>query len=209
MTIVTAENGKSLEHHGLAVICKARDGKTFVSLVFRPSKKTPFTGCSLTIRSKGDERILMQIDPAIGRALRVKGLPDGSRVSFHIADELVEEMEVLYHLYASKLQSHVFVIKRGELRKLSKLPQLGPSGAVLLTGQRSVFSLMLKFQQKEFDLRLICWFFSTHESEQRSVSRAGGVFTDWDGGVRGFGFYKLLAVDDSGSGSFSGAFADG
>ena len=37
-TTVTATNGKSLPHHGLAVICNSQNGKTFVDLVFRPQK---------------------------------------------------------------------------------------------------------------------------------------------------------------------------
>lgn len=123
MTMVTAENGKRLDYHGLAVICKSSNGKTFVDLVFRPQKETPFTGCSLAIYSEDGERTLLRIEPVIRRASRIKGLPEGSRVSFHVADELVDQVEMRYHLHANDFQSHVFTIKKGELGKLAKLPQ--------------------------------------------------------------------------------------
>jgi hypothetical protein len=123
MTTVTAANGKSLAHHGLAVICKSQHGKTFVDLVFRPQKETPFVACSITIYDRAGEKILVQVDPEIHRAPKLKGAPDGSRVFFHVADELVDGVEIMYHLRANEIQSHVFTIKRGELQKVADLPQ--------------------------------------------------------------------------------------
>ena len=122
MTNVTAANGKSLAHHGLAVICKSQHGKTFVDLVFRPQKETPFVACSITIYDKAGEKILVQVDPEIHRAPKLEGAPDGSRVFFHVADDLVDGVEIRYHLRAHE-QHHVFTIKRGELRRLAALPQ--------------------------------------------------------------------------------------
>jgi hypothetical protein len=123
MTTVTAANGKSLAHHGLAVICKSQHGKTFVDLVFRPQKETPFVACSITIYDKAGEKILVQVDPEIRRAAKLEGAPDGSRVFFHVADEFVDHVEIRYHLDSNDTQTHVFTIKRGELRKLAELPQ--------------------------------------------------------------------------------------
>lgn len=123
MTNVTAENGKSLEHHGLAVICKSQEGKTFVDLIFRAEKETPFTSCSITVYDQSGKKILLQIDPEIQRAGKIKGLPEGKRIYFHIADEFLDQVEIMYHLHANKFQSHVFRIQQGQLSKLAKLPQ--------------------------------------------------------------------------------------
>jgi hypothetical protein len=123
MTTVTAANGKSLAHHGLAVICRSQHGKSFVDLVFRPQKETPFVACSVAIYDKAGEKILVQVDPEIHRAPKLEGAPDGSRVFFHVADELVDGVEVRYHLRAGENQTHVFTIKRGEIRKVANLPQ--------------------------------------------------------------------------------------
>ena len=123
MTSVTASNGKNLDHHGLAVICRSQRGKTFVDLIFRANPKTPFTNCSITIYDEKGKRILVQIDPEIHQASRLKGLPAGKRVHFHVADEFVDRIEIMYHLNANKFQSHVFTIKKGNLKKLAGLPQ--------------------------------------------------------------------------------------
>ena len=121
MTTVTAANGKLLAHHGLAVICKSQHGKTFVDLVFRPQKETPFVACSITIYDNAGEKILVQVDPEIRRAAKLEGTPDGSRVFFHVADKFVDHVEIMYHLHANETQSHVFKIKSGELRRLAEL----------------------------------------------------------------------------------------
>lgn len=123
MTSVTATNGKALTHHGLAVSCRSQSGKTFVSLTIRPHEKTGLVRCSVTIYDEKGERILVQIDPVANKAPKLKGLPDGSRTHFHVADELVDRIQVRYLLPANEFQSHVYTIKRGELGKLAKLPQ--------------------------------------------------------------------------------------
>lgn len=123
MTTVTASNGKDLQHHGLAVICKSQNGKTFVDLIFRANPKTPFSGCSVTVYDLKGEKILLQIDPEVRGALRLKGLPDGKRIFFHVADEFVDRIKIRYHLSASTMQSHVFTIPPGGLKELAKLPQ--------------------------------------------------------------------------------------
>jgi hypothetical protein len=123
MTTVSAANGKALAHHGLAVTCRSQHGKTFVDLIIRPQKETPFRACSITIYDKNGEKILVQIDPEIHRATKLKGSPDGSRVFFHVADELVDCVEIRYHLRAGEIQSHVFTIDKGELRKLAVPPK--------------------------------------------------------------------------------------
>lgn len=123
MTVVTAVNGKSLAHHGLAVICKSQHGKTFVDLTIRPAKENPLVSCSITIYDKAGDKILFQIDPEIRRAPRLVGAPEGSRVYFHVADEFLDHVEIMYHLHANETQAHVFRVQRGELRKLAALPQ--------------------------------------------------------------------------------------
>jgi len=123
MTNVTAANCKNLPHHGLAVICKSQRGKTFVDLVVRSNPKHPFGNCSVTIHDKDGRKVLVQVDPVIRKASRLAGLPEGRRVYFHVADELVDRTEIRYHLHANEFQSHVFTIKMGELRKLAALPR--------------------------------------------------------------------------------------
>ena len=55
----------------------------------------------------------------VHQAQKLKGLPDGRRVYFHVADELVDQVGIMYHLSADEMRSHVFWIKPGELRKLA------------------------------------------------------------------------------------------
>lgn len=123
MTTVTASNGKDLQHHGLAVICKSQNGKTFVDMIFRANPKTPFSGCSVTVYDLDGKKVLLQIDPEIRAASRLKGLPEGKRVFFHVADEFVDRIQIRYHLSANAMQSHVFTIPQGGLEKLANLPQ--------------------------------------------------------------------------------------
>ncbi|MES2920578.1 MAG: hypothetical protein V4819_03475 [Verrucomicrobiota bacterium] len=76
MTTVTATNGKSLAHHGLAVICKSQHGRSSVDLVFRPQKDCPFVACSVTIHDQKGQKILVHMNPEIRRALPLEGLPE-------------------------------------------------------------------------------------------------------------------------------------
>ena len=123
MTTVTMANGKSLAHHGLAVSCRSQYGKTSVHLIIRPQIEHPLTNCDVKIYDKAGKTILVQFDPAICQAPPLKGLPNGSRIIFEVADEMVDRVEIRYELHANDYQSHVFTIERGELRGVSKLPQ--------------------------------------------------------------------------------------
>lgn len=123
ITTVTAANGKNLDHHRLAVSCKSQNGKAFVHLVFRPNDNTPFTNCSVTIYDDKGKNILVEFNPLIDEATTEKGLPAGRSIRFHVADELVDRIEIRYYLHANDYQSHAFTIGRGELKKLAKLAQ--------------------------------------------------------------------------------------
>ena len=123
MTTVTSANGKSLPYHGLAVSCKSQYGRTSVHLIIRPQIKNPLIGCHVIIYDEGGKKIQVQFDPEIRRAPPLKGLPDGSRIIFEVADEFVDRVQVSYLLHATDLQEHVFRIERGDLREVSALPQ--------------------------------------------------------------------------------------
>jgi hypothetical protein len=120
MTEVTAANGKTLAHHSLEVKCSSQHGKSFVELMVRPDGNTPFSACDVTIYNEDGKKIMAQFDPKIDKAPGKAGLPDGSRVFFHVADELIDHVQLRYHLRANETQSHVFTIKPGGLRGLSK-----------------------------------------------------------------------------------------
>ena len=121
MTDVTAGNANKLKHHGLAVIRKSQLGKSYIALIIRPQKETPLGSCSVTIYHKSGKQILFQVDPIIGSAPKLQGLPDGSRISFHVTDDLLNDIEIRYHLIANARQSHVFTIPRGHLAEVAKL----------------------------------------------------------------------------------------
>ncbi|NNC89055.1 MAG: hypothetical protein HKN82_11405 [Akkermansiaceae bacterium] len=121
MTEITRENAKKLDYHGLAVIRKSQLGKSYIALIIRPRREHPFGTCGVTIYDKTGKQILFQVDPRVGPAPDLKGFPDGSRIYFHVADELVDDIEVRYHLSANQHQSHVFTIPRGQLGKVANL----------------------------------------------------------------------------------------
>ena len=119
MTSVTLENRRDLDHHVLAGIRISQRGKSYIALIVRPDEKHPLIGCSVTIYDKTGEKILVQVDPTIGQAKKLEGLPDGSRVYFHVADELVDSVRIMYHLHATGFKAHVFTIEKGMLGKLA------------------------------------------------------------------------------------------
>jgi hypothetical protein len=121
MTTVTRENATSLDHHRLDVVRRSQRGKSYIAIEVRPVEERPFIGCSVTIYDKSGEKILLQFDPTIGQAPKRKGLPKGARVYFHIADEMVDGVEIRYHLHANEFQSHVFTIPRGQVAKIANL----------------------------------------------------------------------------------------
>ena len=122
MTTVTGANAKDLDHHGLAVIRKSKPGgKSYIALIVRPHKEHPFLNCTVTIFDQSGERILFRVDPAIGRAPKIEGLPEGSRVYFNVADEFVDRVEIRCHLNQDEFTSHVFTIPRGQLGKVANL----------------------------------------------------------------------------------------
>lgn len=120
MTTVTLENAKQLEHHGLAVIRRSQNGKSYIALIIRPTKGHPLISCNVRLYDKRGEKILFQIDPKIGSAPKIDGLPDGARVYFHVADDLVSDVQIRYHLDANESQSHVFTIPLGQLARIAK-----------------------------------------------------------------------------------------
>lgn len=120
MTDVTAANCKTLAHHGLEVKRRSQHGKSSVELMVRPDEKTPFIALDVTIHNEDGKKIMAQFDPKIDKAPGKAGLPDGSRVFFHVADELIDRIQIRYHLRANENQTHVFTIKPGDLQGLSK-----------------------------------------------------------------------------------------
>lgn len=121
MTSVTRQNATSLKHHRLDVIRKSQRGKSYVAIEVRPAEGHPFLACSVTIHDGRGERILLQFDPAVGQAPARDTLPGGSRVYFHVTDDLIDGVEVRYHLHANAIQSHVFTIPPGQLAKIANL----------------------------------------------------------------------------------------
>lgn len=114
MTSVTTENQGHLDFHTLAVKVKSEHGKTSIALHIKADEKHPFTRCSVTIFGADGKEILVQFDPDL------QGNP-ANPVYFHVADHLVANVAIMYHLAAeNRLQSHVFRIALGEISKLSK-----------------------------------------------------------------------------------------
>lgn len=120
MTEVTATNVNQLAHHSLELKCSSQHGKSFVEMMIRPDEKTPFAACDVTIFNEDGKKILAQFDPKIDKAPGKAGMPAGSRVAFHVADGLIDHIQIRYHLRANENQTHVFTIKPGALRGLSK-----------------------------------------------------------------------------------------
>ena len=121
MTTVTRENATSLKHHRMDLVRKSQRGKSFIAIEVRPVEGHPFNGCSVTVFEKGGEKILLQFDPTVGQAPKRNGLSKGARVYFHVADEMVDDVEIRYHLHANQHQSHVFTIPRGQVGKIANL----------------------------------------------------------------------------------------
>ena len=122
MTAVTVANGRTLGHQGVALPCNSRQGRTFVDLIFRPRRGTPFAACSITMYNRAAGRVPVRLDPEIHRAPELEGAPDGTRV-FHVPDGLVDGVGIMDHLEADGNRSHAFAIGRGGLRNLAGLPQ--------------------------------------------------------------------------------------
>ena len=121
MTTVTRENATSLKHHRLDVIRKSQRGRSYIVVEVRPVEGCPFIGCSVKVYDGSGEKTLLQFDPAIGQAPKRKDLSKGARVYFHVADEMVDDVEIRYHLHANEYQSHVFTIPRLQVAKIANL----------------------------------------------------------------------------------------
>ena len=121
MTTVNRKNVTSVDFHRLDVIRKSQNGKSYIAIEVRPDEAHPFSNCSVTIYEKDGEKILLQFDPTIRQAPKRKDLPKGSRVYFHVADEMIDDVEIRYHLRAKGSQSHVFTIPRGQVAIISNL----------------------------------------------------------------------------------------
>lgn len=122
MTEVTRANATSLDYHRLDVVRKSQSGKSYIAIEVRPVAGNPFTGCSVTVYDKKGEKILLQFDPTVELAPTRKGAAKGGqRVHFHIADDMVDNVEIRYHLHANEFQSHVFTIPRGTVAKIANL----------------------------------------------------------------------------------------
>lgn len=120
-TTVTRANATSLDFHRLDVIRRSQNGKSFIAIEVRPAAAHPFSSCSVTVYDKNGDKILLQFDPTVGRTPKRKDLPEGFRAIFHVADELVDEVQIRYHLHANEFQSHVFTIPRGQVGKIANL----------------------------------------------------------------------------------------
>lgn len=121
MTDVTSTNGKTLDHHSLEVHCRTQHGRTTVDLQIRPDEKSPLSTCDVVIYAEDGKRELVRFTPAIGNALTEGGASRGSRVLFYVSEKMIDQIEIRYHLRANENQTHLFAIKAGELRGLSKL----------------------------------------------------------------------------------------
>jgi hypothetical protein len=110
MTSITTENRGKLDFHTLRVETKSQHGRTSIALFIKTEEKHPLTHCSVTIHAADGKAILAQFDPDLR----------SPRVYFYVADELVKNVSIMYHLDATGLTSHVFQIKAGEVGKLAK-----------------------------------------------------------------------------------------
>ena len=91
---------------------KSQRGKTGVSLLVKADKENPLRACTVKIYSGTEREILGRFDIAT----------ISNPLHFEVADELVDSVEVWYFLEADiEVQSHIFMIKPGELKKLSAL----------------------------------------------------------------------------------------
>ena len=121
MTTVKRENATKLEHHRLDLVLKSQRGKSYIEIEIRPIEEGGFGNCSVTVYDKKGEKILLQFDPKIGQASKREGLSKGTRVYFHIADDLVDSLEIRYHISANEFRSHVYTIPRGQVTKIANL----------------------------------------------------------------------------------------
>ncbi|WP_035601632.1 hypothetical protein [Haloferula sp. BvORR071] len=112
ITPITVENAAKLPYHSLKVGLKSQRGMTTVSLHIQAGADTPYSGCSVTIlREGGPADAIARFDVASGSPLPV---------SFEVADELVGQLQIRYHLQANDAQGHYFTIDGPTLRKLVK-----------------------------------------------------------------------------------------
>ena len=76
---------------------------------------------SVVIFGEDKKEILAQFDPRCGQANKIKGLPKGARVIFEVADHLVDQVEIMYHLPADGGErSHLFQIEPGQLGEVAE-----------------------------------------------------------------------------------------
>lgn len=111
MTNITPENVSKLDFHILRVETKSQQGRTSIALFIKTAKNHSLTNCSVTIHAAGSKAILAQFDPDLR----------GQSVYFYVADELVKNVSIRYHLEAlEREKTHVFQIQAGEVGKLAK-----------------------------------------------------------------------------------------
>lgn len=110
MTTVSSSNRSQLDFHTLRVETKSQSGRTSIALFIKTDEKHPLTHCGLTIHAADGKAILAQFEPRLG----------SERIYFYVADELVKNVAILYHLPAAEVTSHVFRINAGEIGKLAK-----------------------------------------------------------------------------------------
>lgn len=110
MTSITSSNLNKLDFHTLRVETKSQNGETSIALFIKTDEKHPLTSCSVTIHAADGKTALAQFDPKLG----------GERIYFFVADELVKNVAIMYHLRATEVTKHVFKVNAGEVGKLAK-----------------------------------------------------------------------------------------
>jgi len=107
MTMVTPENQEKLAHHNLRVTRNSHDGTSYISILVKAEKEHPLRSVDVTIFDKDGKKALVNFE------LR----PDGNSnpIGFHVADALVDKIQLRYFLHANRFQSHLVTIEAGKL----------------------------------------------------------------------------------------------
>ena len=114
-TDVTSENCFQLKHHRLKVECLSSQGTTSIALTIYPDKDNPFRSCDVIVYDKSGKERLLQFTP--------KSVTDEKEGLTHLcifaADDLVDDIEVIYSLDPDGRLIHFFNIRKGWLKKVA------------------------------------------------------------------------------------------
>ena len=116
-TTVTAKNRDKLPHHSLEVTCKpGAPGVTRVVIYIGADEGHPLEDASVKVFRKESREY-----PYLAKWQQAISAGKPPHLYFHVADDLLDRVEVAYMLDAGGEQSHRFTIKPGELQKLARL----------------------------------------------------------------------------------------